>query len=45
VASARTAARNYAAPRAFLPAMRSMVFAYLVATGAFCAAILLQAWR
>jgi 1,4-dihydroxy-2-naphthoate octaprenyltransferase len=45
VASARTAVRNHSAPRAFLPAMRSMVLAYLVATGAFGAAILLQAWR
>ena len=45
VASARTALRHHSAPRAFLPAMRSMVLAYLVATGAFCAAILLQAWR
>jgi len=42
---ARTALRNHSTPRAFLPAMQNMVFAYLVATGAFCAAILLQAWR
>ena len=45
VASARTAMRHHSAPRAFLPAMRSMVLAYLVATGAFCVAVLLQAWR
>jgi 1,4-dihydroxy-2-naphthoate octaprenyltransferase len=45
VTSARTAMRNFSTPRLFLPAMRSMVFAYLVATSAFCAAILLQAWR
>jgi 1,4-dihydroxy-2-naphthoate octaprenyltransferase len=42
--SAHIAQRNHSLPRAFLPAMRSMVFAYLVATGAFCAAIVLQAW-
>lgn len=45
VASARCARRNFASPRRFLPAMRSMVVAYLVATGAFAAAILAQAWR
>jgi hypothetical protein len=45
VASARTALRHFASPRNFLPAMRSMVLAYVVATGAFTAAIFLQAWR
>ncbi|APV50613.1 hypothetical protein BWI17_13490 [Betaproteobacteria bacterium GR16-43] len=45
VSSARTAARHFSAPRHFLPAMRAMVLAYVVATGAFCLAILLQAWR
>jgi 1,4-dihydroxy-2-naphthoate octaprenyltransferase len=43
-ASGRTAARTFETPRLFLPAMRYMVLAYLVATAAFCAAILLQAW-
>jgi 1,4-dihydroxy-2-naphthoate octaprenyltransferase len=42
IASARCALRNAAAPRRFLPAMRSMVAAYLIATGAFTAAIFLQ---
>jgi 1,4-dihydroxy-2-naphthoate octaprenyltransferase len=45
VASARCALRHFNAPRHFLPAMRSMVIAYLVATGAFTLAILAQAWR
>ena len=45
VQSARCALENFAAPRRFLPAMRSMVLAYLVVTGLFTAAILLQAWR
>ena len=44
VASARCALRNHSTPRLFLPAMRSMVLAYLVATGAFAAAVLAQAW-
>jgi 1,4-dihydroxy-2-naphthoate octaprenyltransferase len=44
-ASARTALANFSAPRQFLPAMRSMVLAYLVATGGFIAAIFVQAWR
>ena len=45
VASARTASRHFASPRNFLPAMRSMVLAYVVATGAFTAGIFLQALR
>jgi 1,4-dihydroxy-2-naphthoate octaprenyltransferase len=45
VASARTASRHFASPRNFLPAMRSIIVAYVVATGAFTAAIFLQAWR
>jgi 1,4-dihydroxy-2-naphthoate polyprenyltransferase len=45
VKSARCALEAYAAPRRFLPAMRSMVLAYLVATGLFTAAVFLQAWR
>ena len=43
--SARCARVHYAAPRQFLPAMRHMVLAYLVATGLFTAAIFLQGWR
>lgn len=42
--SARCALRNFNAPRQFLPAMRSMVLAYLVATGAFTLAIFARAW-
>jgi 1,4-dihydroxy-2-naphthoate octaprenyltransferase len=38
-ASARCALRAHSTPREFLPAMRSMVLAYVVATGAFAAAI------
>jgi 1,4-dihydroxy-2-naphthoate octaprenyltransferase len=45
VASGRCALATFSTPRHFLPAMRSMVIAYLVATGLFTAAILLQAWR
>jgi len=44
-ASGRHALRTHSAPRQFLPAMRSMVLAYLVASGAFTLAILAQAWR
>ena len=42
VASARCALRTFSTPRHFLPAMRSMVIAYLVATGLFAAAIFAQ---
>ena len=45
VGSGRSALRTFSTPRLFLPAMRSMVLAYLVATGAFTAAIFMQAWR
>jgi len=45
VASGRRALRTASTPRLFLPAMRSMVLAYLVATGFFTAAIFMQAWR
>jgi 1,4-dihydroxy-2-naphthoate octaprenyltransferase len=45
VSSARCAIANFASPRTFLPAMRHMVLAYLVATGAFTAAIFAQGWR
>ena len=45
VASARCALATHSTPRLFLPAMRSMVIAYLVATGAFTVAIFAQAWR
>jgi 1,4-dihydroxy-2-naphthoate octaprenyltransferase len=44
VASARCASRHYEAPRHFLPAMRAMVLAYMVATGAFTASIFAQPW-
>lgn len=44
VASVRHARRHAAAPRQFLPAMRYMVIAYLVATALFTAAILAQRW-
>jgi 1,4-dihydroxy-2-naphthoate octaprenyltransferase len=43
-ASARCALANFAAPRLFLPAMRYMVLAYLVATGLFTAGVFAQAW-
>jgi 1,4-dihydroxy-2-naphthoate octaprenyltransferase len=43
--SARCARANYSAPRQFLPAMRHMVLAYLVATGLFTAAIFAHGWR
>jgi 1,4-dihydroxy-2-naphthoate octaprenyltransferase len=42
VASAHCALRHHSAPRHFLPAMRSMVLAYVVATGFFTAGIF---WR
>jgi 1,4-dihydroxy-2-naphthoate octaprenyltransferase len=42
-ASARCALRNFSAPRHFLPAMRWMVIAYLVATGIFVVSIFRQA--
>ena len=45
VASGRCALRTFSTPRHFLPAMRFMVIAYLVATGLFTAAIVAQAWR
>jgi 1,4-dihydroxy-2-naphthoate polyprenyltransferase len=45
VASGRCARRTFSTPRLFLPAMRYMVIAYLVATGLFTAGIFLQAWR
>ena len=44
-ASGRCALRQFASPRHFLPAMRFMVIAYLVATGLFTAAIVVQGWR
>jgi 1,4-dihydroxy-2-naphthoate octaprenyltransferase len=40
--SAHCALRHHSTPRAFLPAMRAMVLAYLVATGAFTMAIFAQ---
>jgi 1,4-dihydroxy-2-naphthoate octaprenyltransferase len=43
VSSARCALATHSTPRLFLPAMRSMVLAYLVASGIFTAAILTAA--
>lgn len=43
-ASARHARRTAAAPRQFLPAMRHMVVAYLVASGLLAAAVLAARW-
>jgi 1,4-dihydroxy-2-naphthoate octaprenyltransferase len=40
VSSARCALKTHSTPRLFLPAMRAMVLAYLVATGVFTVAIL-----
>ncbi len=45
ISSARCALRTFSTPRQFLPAMRFMVLAYLVATGTFTVAIFVQAWR
>ena len=45
VASGRCAVESYEAPRRFLPAMRHMVTAYVVATGLFIAGLLVQGWR
>ena len=44
VASARHAARTFTTPRQFLPAMRHMVLAYLVATSFLVAGILATRW-
>ena len=44
VASARHAGRTFAAPKQFLPAMRHMVMAYLVATGFLVAGIFAARW-
>jgi hypothetical protein len=44
VASGRHARVHAAAPRQFLPAMRYMVIAYLVATAIFTASIAARAW-
>ena len=44
VASGRHARRHAAAPRQFLPAMRHMVIAYLVATALFTASIAARPW-
>jgi 1,4-dihydroxy-2-naphthoate octaprenyltransferase len=45
VASGRHAVRTYNTPRAFVPAIRSIVSCYGVAVSLFTAAIALQAWR
>ena len=42
VSSGRCALRNHSTPRNFVPAMRAMVLAYLVATGFFTLAVLAQ---
>lgn len=44
VASARHARRTYTAPKRFLPAMRHMVVAYLVASGFLVAGIFAARW-
>jgi 1,4-dihydroxy-2-naphthoate octaprenyltransferase len=44
VASARHASRTFTAPRQFLPAMRHMVVAYLVASGFLVAGIFAARW-
>jgi 1,4-dihydroxy-2-naphthoate octaprenyltransferase len=41
--SASCALENHSTPRRFLPAMRAMVLAYLVATGCFTVAVLAEA--
>jgi 1,4-dihydroxy-2-naphthoate octaprenyltransferase len=45
VASARHARRTFTSPRQFLPAMRHMVFAYLVGTGLLVAGFLAAGWN
>jgi len=42
VVSARRALKYHSKPREFVPAMRAMVLAYLVATGLFTLAVLAQ---
>ena len=44
VASARHASRTFSAPKQFLPAMRHMVVAYLVATAFLVAGVLAARW-
>ena len=44
VASARHASRTFTAPRQFLPAMRHMVIAYLVASGLLVVGIVAARW-
>src|SRR5437773_23900 len=45
VASGRSAVQTYETPRAFVPAVRSIVACYLVAVLLFTSGVLLQAWR
>ena len=45
VASGRCALRTYEAPRAFVPAVRSIVSCYLIAVMLFTGGVLVQAWR
>jgi 1,4-dihydroxy-2-naphthoate octaprenyltransferase len=45
IASGHHALRTHSTPRQFLPAMRRMVVAYLLASGLFTVAVLAQAWR
>jgi 1,4-dihydroxy-2-naphthoate polyprenyltransferase len=45
VASGRSAQRSYETPRAFVPAVRSIVACYLVAVLLFTGGVLSQAWR
>ena len=44
VASARHARATYTAPKQFLPAMRHMVFAYLVASSLLVGGVLSARW-
>jgi 1,4-dihydroxy-2-naphthoate octaprenyltransferase len=45
VASGRSALQAYETPRAFVPAVRSIVACYLVAVLLFTGGVLAQAWR
>ena len=45
VASGRTALRSYETPRAFVPAVRSIVGCYLVAVALFTGGVLAAAWH
>jgi 1,4-dihydroxy-2-naphthoate octaprenyltransferase len=45
VASGRRARSTFTTPRHFLPAVRSLVAYYTLATGLFAAGVVLHAWR